>query len=148
MPGTRPPSTQLSRAVTLNHVQMMRRLYVRCHCDFHSCEQSSASGVIRRFAVPQAGLLERRNQFLRLRRDLLSITRVHLLHILLAIYQPSLGDRARLPSSSLFSSRPCPLLPLSRCHYTRESDLSTILWKHNLTAAALQKADHNARRNV
>ena len=123
----------MSRAFTLNHAQMMRRLYVRCHCVFHPRECSPASVLIRRFAVPQAVLLEHPNQCLRLRRDLLSVTRLLLLHILLAIHQPVLSNRPRLPSSSLSSSMPRPLL-LSHCHYTGESD-----WVNNPRKYALPR---------
>lgn len=92
MPDTSPSATLRPSAVTLNQAQMMRRLYGRCHCCFHSCEHSSASCLIRRFTVPHAVLLERFDHRLSLRRDLLSITCLFLLHIQLAMHQPSLSD--------------------------------------------------------
>lgn len=117
---------------SLNHAQMMRRLYVRCHCGLHPCENSSLSGLVRRFAVPHALLLERVNHILCLRGDLLSIARLLLLPILLAIHQSCLGDRPRLPNSSVLRSSPWPVLPLSRSYYTSESELTDDAWKNFL----------------
>ena len=128
---------------------------IACTPCYHAAAASTAgwtthsvSGLLNGIAVPVAVLLQQLNQRLRLRIDFHTITYVLLLHIAVStMCQVRLGvSRPCLPSSLRISSKPRPVLPLSRSYYTGELVYSMYPSRLRLTAAFLLQSEVGEER--